>query len=228
MLPASFTVLDASLTGTSNGGDWMLSRSGNRVQVNGDGGARKLSQDEWVDFVVQATADPGRIVRLGRVGQPFPELRRRADQPDGPDRDRSLSRAARPPSSTPAPGPVATGWQLGLGPTSVLLGSTTDFTLRLTDTSGSDDIGCLRMQVASGFTVLDATVTGTNPAATWSAGTFGNFVWVRNPDGAGKLTGGEWVDFTVRARADALGSQAWTGVVVQNSSCFGSAFLASP
>ncbi|MEP7081597.1 MAG: hypothetical protein ABI841_01330 [Chloroflexota bacterium] len=54
-LPASFAVLDADIVGTSNGAAWSLSQSGNRVQVNSDWGGGKLSEGEWIDFVVRAT-----------------------------------------------------------------------------------------------------------------------------------------------------------------------------
>jgi hypothetical protein len=222
-VPASFTVLYSDITGTSNGTLWSLSRSGNRVQVNSNGGDDKLTQGEWIEFGV--LANPTQAGSFAWLGWASPSPSCGGEPTYLTDQSASVAVTSPGGTSTPAPDPVVSGWSLTIGPTAVLPGSTTDFTLRLTDTDGSGDIGCLRMQVASGFTVLSATVTGTNQPAAWSAGTFNNFVWVRNPDGDGKLTAGEWVDFTVRARADQIGSQGWSGFVVQNSTCFGSPFL---
>jgi hypothetical protein len=48
---------------------------------------------------------------------------------------------------------------------------------------------------------------------------------VYNPDGCGKLKGGDWVDFRVTIRAGQPGTYNWPGEVDQSNDCSGAAFL---
>ena len=128
-----------------------------------------------------------------------------------------------------AAAPTAAGWSLTATPTSVQNGQTHDIAMRLTDTDGSGDIGCLRLVVPAEGKVVSVTVTATSAPSPWVASVSGSgptTIRVYNDDGNGKLKGGDWVDFIVRVHMQPPGTYTWTGAVVQNDDCTGSSFLA--
>lgn len=54
-VPAQFSVAGASVTGSSTGGSWGASLSGNRVTVVAESGGDRLAFLDWVRFTVRAT-----------------------------------------------------------------------------------------------------------------------------------------------------------------------------
>lgn len=122
----------------------------------------------------------------------------------------------------------ASGWSLAASPTTVTDGITTDIQLRLTDTDGSGDIGCMRMSVPAAFAVSSVAVIATSAASPWTAtrsGTGPTAIHVYNPDGSGKLQGDDWVDFRVTVSGQQAGSYSWVAEVIQNNDCSGGTFL---
>lgn len=129
----------------------------------------------------------------------------------------------------PAPMIAAAGWSLAASTGSVTQGVDADVSLRLTDTDGSGDHGCLRLVIPAAFTVLGTAVIATSAPSPWTATASGSgptTLRVRNPDGNGKLKAGDWVDFRVTVRGDLSGSYGWTGEVFQNNDCSGDSDLA--
>lgn len=128
-------------------------------------------------------------------------------------------------SAGPADG---VGWSLTSNPEAMTVGEPTTVTLRLTDTDGSGDIGCLRLSVPDFFTVTSVTSTATSAPSPWGATIFGAapaVARVFNADGNGKLEHGDWVDFTVSVVPLTPGTHGWTGEVVQGGDCTGTTFL---
>ena len=121
------------------------------------------------------------------------------------------------------------GWSLTASPMMMPATEVTTVSLRLTDTDGSGDIGCLRMTIPAASTVIDATVTATSAATAWVATRTGagpTTIRVFNADGNAKLKLGDWVDFTVSVQTDAPDAYAWDATVVQGVDCTGATFLA--
>lgn len=128
----------------------------------------------------------------------------------------------------PGPAAAATGWQLTANPTTVLAGQPTTIELRLVDTDGSGDIACARIFIGAQFEVLGVGVRGTSAPSPWAAAQAGaapTTVSVWNPDGNGKLKGGDWVDLYLTVNGNSPGSHAWTANALQNNDCTGDPFL---
>ena len=130
-----------------------------------------------------------------------------------------------------APGTVlaAAGWSLTASPMSVANGAATNVAMRVTDTDGSGDHGCLRVVLPAAYTVLGMATLGWTGPTPWTISATGSgptTVRVRNPDGGGKLKDGDWVDFRVTVRGNQQGSFGWTATIYQNTDCTGSPALA--
>lgn len=122
----------------------------------------------------------------------------------------------------------STGWSLTANPSTVTSGVTTDIQLRLTDTDGSGDIGCMRMSVPAAFAVSGVAVIATSADTPWTATQSGagpTAISVFNPDGSGKLRADDWVDFRVTVDGQQPGSYSWVAEVVQDTACSGDTFL---
>ncbi|MGZ8474915.1 MAG: hypothetical protein ACXWWQ_01635 [Candidatus Limnocylindria bacterium] len=120
------------------------------------------------------------------------------------------------------------GWSLTATPTTVTVGVVTTVAMRLTDTDGSGDIGCMRLSIPATFAVVGAVVTGTSADGPWTVTTSGagpTAIRVFNPGGDGKLEGGDWVDVQLSVRGQQPGMSAWTANVVQGDDCSGDTFL---
>jgi len=123
------------------------------------------------------------------------------------------------PSPTPAPTPTITGWTFTVTPSTVLVGTTTDFVARVTHTASGGNIGCTIVNVAPALTVLEAQVLSTSSGASWSVASVGNRLQIESQSGGGKLSQGDWIDVRVRASANQLGLNEWAAAASPSTNC---------
>jgi hypothetical protein len=122
-------------------------------------------------------------------------------------------------------------WTLTASPLAVSTGVASTFSLRGTNEDplaaflSSNEIGCIRVDVPSNFSVAGVAVTGASTGNTWIATQAGNRVTVRTTSGGDRLATLDWVKFTVGATALSAGSLAWSARAFRQQDCSGTGAL---
>src|SRR5207245_9324629 len=100
-------------------------------------------------------------------------------------------------------------WTLTASPLTATTGVSTTFTLVGTNGDALSVIGCIRVTVPSA-SVDGASVVSASKGGTWLSTVNGNTVWVRNPDGLGRLALLQSVTFRIQATPSAPGAYTWS------------------
>ena len=119
---------------------------------------------------------------------------------------------------TPVPTPAPVGWSFTVNPSSVVVGTQTDFTTRITHLSSGGNTGCGIVDV-TGFTILQTQVTGASDGQTWSSSFSGNRIQMVASVGNDKLSQNEWIEVRVTAVPNSTGTHAWAATGSSSTSC---------
>lgn len=104
----AFSVLTVQTIGTSSGAAWSSSVLGNRVQIQADSGGGKLSQDEWVEVRIRATASQSGVHGWAGTASSSTGCTSEPSYLNGQTAWVSVVPAAPTPTPTPIPTPVPT------------------------------------------------------------------------------------------------------------------------
>lgn len=119
-------------------------------------------------------------------------------------------------------------WTMTASPLVATTGVGTTFAIRATNDDplaallSNNEIGCVRVDVPSNFTVATASVTGSSAGGSWTANVTGNRVTVRALAGGDRLATLDWVRFTVTATAMSPNSLGWASRAFRQQDCSGS------
>lgn len=119
---------------------------------------------------------------------------------------------------TPSPTPAPVGWSFTVSPSTVVVGTPTDFATRVTHLSSGGNTGCGIVDV-SGFAILQTQVTATSDGQSWSSSFSGNRIQMVANVGNDKLSQGEWVEVRVTAVSNSTGTHAWAATGSSSTSC---------
>ena len=125
-----------------------------------------------------------------------------------------------------APAAALLGWSQSPDSSTGQVGQAKAHTLRVSNDNllallGIDDIGCVQVDVGTGFTIQSVSVVG-GPGGDWFGGSSGSTATVQSDSGGSRLGVGESVTFSVTAVPLSAGAFSWTTRVLRDQDCDGS------